>query len=76
MTWSVNDEHDQVQAGAMVERIDGFESTGQHVDFGALVDDDSGEQDETAVGATVVAHDVCKEYAAEFVSAKETKGKY
>lgn len=52
----------------MVDHIDDFGNSGQHVDFAAEADGGSGAQDGIEVGERAVAYDVYKESAAEFVA--------
>ena len=62
-------QHEQFQAYVKVAHIDDFEKIGLHVDFGELLDDDSGLLGEIEI-ETTVAHDALKESDARFVAAK------
>lgn len=71
MIWLANGDHEEFQPGARLDRIHGFGNSEQHVDFGAWIGDDSGEQIENEVGATEVAYDgALTESLADFVAAR------
>lgn len=66
-----NGDHEEFQPGARLDHIHGFGNSEQHVDFGAWIGDDSGEQIENEVGATEVAYDgALTEFPADFVAAR------
>lgn len=69
--WSVIDEHEQYQGCVKVVRIDDFGGNELHVGSGELVDDGSGEQDETEADATEMVGDVY--FAADFEAANPKK---